>query len=135
MAKKKRRTLTAVSQSDLEKELSRRRKLNESKVDRLMVKREKLRTELAETEAAIIEAGGKLARTGTKKRPKNTNKLSDALAKTLRSRTLSVTEVSERVQQDGYKTTSPNFRTIVNQTLLKDPRFKRVSRGKYTAKS
>ncbi len=38
-------------------------------------------------------------------------------------------------KQCGYMTTSPSFRTIVNQTLINHPkRFKRVSRGVYTAK-
>ncbi len=137
MAKKKKRTsksLSSMSTDALEKEIKRRERLTETKVARLMVRREKLREELANVEAEIIESGGKLARVGARKRPKNTKKLSDALATVLKTKTLSVTEVSEEVQHAGYKTTSPNFRTIVNQTLLKDPRFKRVSRGKYTAK-
>ena len=38
----------------------------------------------------------------------------------------------DAVQRNGYRTTSPNFRTIVNQTLIKHTdRFKRVSRGQY----
>ena len=42
---------------------------------------------------------------------------------------------SEEVQRGGYMTTSPSFRTIVNQTLINHPkRFKRRSRGVYTAK-
>ncbi len=65
------------------------------------------------------------------------------MAATLKGKTLSVTELAEAVQKEHpgklmayncYKTTSPNFRTIVNQALLKDDRFKRVSRGMYTVK-
>jgi hypothetical protein len=38
------------------------------------------------------------------------------------------------VLASGYVTTSPNFRTIVNQTFIKNrSRFKKVSRGRYTA--
>ncbi|MEM9082824.1 MAG: hypothetical protein AAGB34_04445 [Planctomycetota bacterium] len=48
---------------------------------------------------------------------------------------MSVTDAAHAVQQAGYATTSDNFRTIVNQTLLKDKRFKRVARGQYTATS
>ena len=69
-----------------------------------------------------------------RKRPRNEQNLADALADLLAKQTLSVTEASEQVQTAGYRTTSPNFRTIVNQTLLKDPRFKRVGRGRYTSK-
>ena len=35
----------------------------------------------------------------------------NALADTLKGMALSVTELAEVVQQDGYGTTSPNFRT------------------------
>jgi hypothetical protein len=60
--------------------------------------------------------------------------LIEALGKVLDGKTMSVTEVSEAVQKAGYKTTSPSFRTIVNQTLINSGKFKRVERGKYTAK-
>ena len=60
--------------------------------------------------------------------------LVQALAKVLKGRSMGVTEVSHAVQEAGYRTTSPNFRTIVNQTLIKSPLFKRLSRGQYTAK-
>lgn len=49
---------------------------------------------------------------------------------------MSIEAVMEAVQRDGYKTTSRNFRTIVNQTLLQNPKlFKKVSRGQYLAKN
>ena len=56
------------------------------------------------------------------------------MASVLSGKTMGVTELSEAVQKAGYRTTSPNFRTIVNQTLIKDKRFKRVERGLYTVK-
>jgi hypothetical protein len=46
---------------------------------------------------------------------------------------MSVTQATQKVQDAGYKTTAANFRTIVNQTLIRDNRFKRVSRGQYTS--
>jgi hypothetical protein len=65
----------------------------------------------------------------------NNMSLELALAKLLKNKTMSVTEATERVQTDvGYTTTSPNFRTIVNQTLIKSDMFKKVARGQYTAK-
>ncbi|MEO1129536.1 MAG: hypothetical protein AAFX05_07495, partial [Planctomycetota bacterium] len=68
------------------------------------------------------------------RRPRNEASLADSLTKLLRNKAMSVTDAAQAVQDAGYKTTSPNFRTIVNQTLLKDKRFKRVARGQYTAK-
>jgi len=82
-------------------------------------------------------AGGRrrTARGTPRKRPYNEMNLVDALAKTLKGKTMSVTDVSEAVQQNGYRTSSANFRTIVNQTLINNPdRFERVGRGQYTAR-
>ncbi|QOJ00188.1 MAG: hypothetical protein HRU70_06685 [Phycisphaeraceae bacterium] len=70
---------------------------------------------------------------GPRKRPKNDSNLIEALAKLLKGKTMSVTEASQKVQQAGYKTTAANFRTIVNQTLIKSDKFKKISRGQYTA--
>lgn len=38
------------------------------------------------------------------------------------------------VRKAGYRSSSPNFRSMAQQRLLKDPRFKRVSRGVYALK-
>jgi hypothetical protein len=69
-----------------------------------------------------------------RKRPRNESNLVEALAKVLDGKTMRVNEVTEAVQRAGYKTSAANFRTIVNQTLIKSDRFKRVGRGQYTAK-
>lgn len=68
-------------------------------------------------------------------RGRNTANLVDSLASVLRGKTMGVSEVSQAVQRAGYKTTSPNFRTIVNQALITNTdKFKKVARGQYTAK-
>jgi hypothetical protein len=72
-------------------------------------------------------------RTPGRKRPKNSMNLSESMAKMLKGKTMGVNEAATNVQKAGYKTNSANFRTIVNQTLIKDPRFKKVARGQYTA--
>ncbi len=60
--------------------------------------------------------------------------LVEALQKLLKGRTLSVTDMTQKVQDSGYKTSAANFRTIVNQTLIKNAKtFKKISRGMYTA--
>ncbi|MFN7019759.1 MAG: hypothetical protein ACK4WH_00345 [Phycisphaerales bacterium] len=75
-------------------------------------------------------AGG----TGLRRRPKNDSNLVEALQKLLTGKTLSVTAAAEEVQKAGYMSTSPNFRTIVNQALINSKKFKRVGRGLYTSK-
>lgn len=75
-------------------------------------------------------------RTPSGKRFRNEMNLVDALASVLKGKTMGVTEVSDAVQAAGYKTTSPNFRSIVNQALInkKNKRlFRKVARGRYTA--
>ena len=73
-------------------------------------------------------------RRGGGARARNDSALVPSLKALLSGTTMGVTEATEAVQKAGYKTTSPNFRTIVNQALIASGAFKRVSRGKYTAK-
>lgn len=48
---------------------------------------------------------------------------------------MSVSDLLEGVQAAGYKSSSPNFRGIINQTLIKErKKFQAVSRGVYTLK-
>lgn len=122
--------LSNISISELHTEIRRRQR----HLDALHRKREKLATQLREVEEQILEEGGAMGALTGRKRPRNEQNLADALADLLSNQTLSVTEAAEQVQSAGYRTTSPNFRTIVNQTLLKDTRFKRVGRGRYTSK-
>jgi hypothetical protein len=64
----------------------------------------------------------------------NVMSLVEALQKTLSGRTMGVSEAADAVQKAGYRTKSPNFRTIVNQALISNKKlFKRVGRGQYTA--
>lgn len=123
--------LTDLNYEELQVEIKRRQKAVRS----LHRKRDRILRQLDEVSREIEAAGGKRVRThGSARRPRNAKTLADAIADALEGRILSVTELAATVQADGYKTTSPNFRTIVNQALLKDDRFRRVSRGKYTLK-
>jgi len=103
----------------------------------LMKKRAKLAASLASLDASIAKFGGAPRRGRGPGRPRgqNTSTLAGALAELLKGKTMSVTQMAEEVQKAGYKTNSPNFRTIVNAAMIahKDL-FRRVSRGKYTAK-
>lgn len=67
----------------------------------------------------------------------NADSLAGALHRLLQGRTLGVSEMADGVQKAGYKTKSPNFRTIVNAALLAAGNkhlFRKVARGQYTAK-
>ncbi len=125
--------LSRASITELQGEIRRRQR----RLGSLERKRDKLASQLAEVEGEIRELGGQMGGEIPPggKRPRNARNLADALADLLANQTLSVTSAAEEVQKAGYRTTSPNFRTIVNQTLLKDERFKRVGRGQYTAKA
>lgn len=148
MAKKKttRKTRTApkapatpslddLSFDELQREMQRR----EREMKRLVNKRDRLQVQLRELDEEIHALGGAGAFGMTaggrpRRRPQNDSSLSEALLNLLKNTTMSVTQAAEEVQRAGYQTTSSSFRTIVNQTLIKDPRFKKVSRGQYTAK-
>lgn len=151
MAKKRGRpsALSHVSFAELQRELDRRL----SQVDELVAERESLLARLEELDSQIAAAGGpagpgrprkvsgrrtrsagRARGTGVgRKRPKNSMSLAEAMQKLLRNKTMSVTEIASAVQKAGYRTNAENFRTIVNQTLIKDDRFKKVARGQYTA--
>ena len=128
-------SLRGLSSDALQAELRRRM----SRARQLQRSRERLVNKLRALDQAIIEAGGSV-RGGAgdgfapRKRAKNDSNLTEALAKLLKGKTMSVTDAAEAVQKAGYKTTAANFRTIVNQTLIKHKTiFKKVSRGQYTA--
>ena len=118
-------SLVGLTTEDLQAELKRR----ERHLTQLQRKREKLVRQIEEIDAQIIAEGGAVTGEVTRKRFRNDSNLADALVDLLSTQTMSVTEATHMVQEAGYKTTAANFRTIVNQTLIRDKRFKRVSRG------
>ena len=122
---------STMSTAELQAELQRR----ERNVRRLERRRERLIEDLAEVEQALAAEGALSATGGIRRRPRNEMNLVDSLATVLKGKEMSVTEVTQAVQQAGYMTTAANFRTIVNQALIREnKRFKKVSRGRYTAK-
>jgi hypothetical protein len=128
-------SLDGLSFDELQREMQRR----EREMKRLVSRRDRLHAQIREVEDEIQSLGGAGAFGMTaggrpRRRPHNESSLSEALLKMLKNTTMSVTQAAEEVQRAGYQTTSASFRTIVNQTLIKDPRFKKVSRGQYTAK-
>jgi len=125
----------AMTTAELRAELRRR----DSSLRKLENRREKLARQLVEVEGEIRSMGGTAdigttARGMVRRRPRNDMNLADSLVKMLSGKTMSVTEAAEKVVEAGYRTTAANFRTIVNQTLIRDKRFKKISRGQYTSK-
>lgn len=122
---------SGLSTDELERELRQRRR----KVPSLLAKREKLLAQAAEITREIESLGGNAGGGVTgRRRPRNAQTLPDALFGVLKGREMGVSEVARAVQAAGYNTTAANFTTIVNQTLTRDKRFKRISRGIYTTK-
>lgn len=125
-----------MSVADLQAEINRRQRT----VSKLVRQRNRLMTKLTKIERQIADAGGDVgSRRGGmvsgRRRAKNAHSLSEALHALLKGKTMSVTDAAAKVQDAGYKTTSPSFRTIVNQTLINhSSMFKRVGRGQYTSK-
>lgn len=134
--------LAHLSMNELRAELARRARAAQS----LQRKRAKLVTKLNALDERIRDLGlnagihtngvrtGRVGAVPGRKRARNETNLAEALAKVLKGKTMGVTEVAEAVQKAGYQTTAANFRTIVNQCLIKNNKmFKKVERGQYTA--
>lgn len=128
---KKSGSLNTMSLAELQAELHRR----EKGIRKLERRRERLLDELAGIDVELAAVGALSASGGVRRRPRNEMNLVDSLAKVLKNKTMSVTEATEAVQKAGYMTTAANFRTIVNQALIREKKvFKKVARGQYTAK-
>jgi hypothetical protein len=123
--------LSKLSVAELHKELKRRQRGGQSLIRKRAKLMEKVQALDAQLKELGLSAGGV---SGGGKRPRNESNLVEALSAVLDGTTMSVTEVADAVQKAGYQTTSPNFRTIVNQALIASGKFKRVGRGQYTAK-
>ena len=138
------RGLASVITQSLRAELNRRQSgvaTLQRRHDVLMRQAAEIADEIAAMGGGVVGATGRRGPgrppgrpAGRRTRPHNELSLVEALQKALSSRTLSVTEAAQQVQTAGYRTSSANFRTIVNQTLIKSNKFRKVSRGKYTAR-
>lgn len=122
----------------------------------LIRQRDLLTAELADLEAAFGPApsasNGRVQRRGRGRRrrlngsatgrprrrgqrARNSTSLVETLGGVLNGTTMTVSDIIGAVHKAGYKTTSRNFRSIVNQALLANKKaFRRVARGQYTAR-
>lgn len=114
--------LESVSVAEIQAELRARER--GGKV--LRRRRAALVSKLAALDEEIASVTGRSAKRFHNKKP-----LARALVDALGRSEMSVTKLAQVVQHRGYRTTSPHFRTIVNQTVINSPAFRRVRRGVY----
>lgn len=110
-------------------------------ISKLTKKKQKLLDEIADIDKQISRFGGSTskARVGRPRgtRARNEKPLADVIADVLgkNGKAMKVAEIAEAVLATGYNTNSPNFRSIVNQTLIKDrKRFDQAERSYYQLK-
>jgi hypothetical protein len=88
-----------------------------------------------DAEIAALSGGKGVAGMTPSGRPRNTKSLPDLMIEVLGAgKPLKVGEILDAVIKKGYRSNSRNFRSLINQTLIKDKRFTAVSRGTYTLK-
>lgn len=107
------------------------------KIKALERSREQLAAKLAklDSEIAALSGGKSVAGLTPTGRPRNTKSLPDLMIEVLSGgKPMKVGEILEAVLKKGYQSSSQNFRSLINQTLIKDDRFAAVSRGTYSLK-
>jgi hypothetical protein len=68
-------------------------------------------------------------------RARNEKSLIETLEDVLKGgKPMKVGDITDAAQKAGYRSNSANFRSIVNQTLIKDKRFGSAARGVYQLK-
>lgn len=118
-----------LSLQELEQLLARRRK----DVDRLRRRRDSLMARVSAIDAQIAELGGAA---GGGMRARNERPLADVIHDVLgkAGKSMRVSDIADAVRSTGYRSNSPNFRSIVNQMLIKDKRFASAGRSFYQLK-
>ena len=130
--------LSAMTIADLRQEIERRQKL----LPKLIAQRDALNREIAELQGLATPEARKAGKPeAAPKRPrrrhraKNKVGLADALAVFMKGKKkVAIGEAMEGVLAAGYKSNARNFRSVVNNMLLTDKRFKKVGRGVFALK-
>ena len=104
-------------------------------LSRLERQRSKLARKLSQLDSRIASLGGARSRNGGG-RVRNERSLNEMINSVLQraGKPMPVGEIESSVRRGGYKTNSANFRSIVNQALIKDKRFTSAGRGLYQLK-
>jgi len=127
-----------LSLEDLQREIARRKKA----LPKLEKRRKKLLAALADLDEQMAQWQGapaaKVSRRRVKRgrRSKNEVSLTDRLITALKGgRAMSISDLMAAAMKAGHKTTSKNFRLLVNQTLSRGKMFRGAGRGKYALKA
>lgn len=117
-----------LSISALETLLAKRRR----DIARLMKVRQKLEAKIQAVDAKIRGLGGSTTG-GRGTRARNAVNLVDAISGVLEKTggPMKVGDIMQKVLATGYRSNSENFRGIINQTLIKEKKFKSAARGTY----
>ena len=117
----------------LERMLNQRRK----DLSRLTRKRATAQRRLEDIDDKIRRLGGSaISIRGGGRRARNDQSLVEVIHTVLQkaARPLRVSAIADAANSAGYRSSSANFRGIVNQMLIKDPRFTSQNRGFYQLK-
>lgn len=109
----------------------------EHEVRRLIRRRAALAKQLATLDARIVSLGG-CPRSGLEPRaklPRRTFSLKQALRELLKHQPMGIPRIVPALPTVGYRSDSPNLRTMVNLALLDKNLFTRVERGVYIART
>ena|SRR5438094_193022 len=118
-----------MSISQLESILEQRRE----ELGELRKQRAGAQRDLDRLDRQIDSLGGNRSRGG---RTRNAKSLTALMEEILQKsgKPMQVGDIVEKAKSAGYRSTSANFRGIVNQTLIKDKRFSSAGRGLYQLK-
>lgn len=137
IASSKTNPLADIPAAALAAELQRRQRRAQTlqrRHQRLVAEVDKLREEIEALGGTLATATEPRAPRATRTGPRSPGGLVAALKVILAGEALTVSEAAKKVIEHGYRTSSPNFRQIVTQTLAKNDQFERVGRGLYKAK-
>lgn len=126
----------AKLQSMLAQQQSKKKELLRER-SKLQTQMEKLDRQIAGLDGGVVGSAGGNAVGGPGSRPRNEKSLVAVLEEVLAKspKGLGVGAIAEAVQATGYKSSSANFRGIVNQTLIKAGKtFQAIERGVYALK-
>ena len=122
-----------LSLDQLERMLNQRRR----ELSRLTRKRATAQRRLEDIDDKIRRLGGSaISMRGGGRRARNDQSLVEVIHSVLQKagRPLRVSAIADAANAAGYRSSSANFRGIVNQMLIKDPRFTSQNRGFYQLK-
>jgi hypothetical protein len=139
MSKRSATGLRSLSVPELQHELRRRQRrlpALQRRRDRFAQRLAAIDDQISALDGSATSGRGARGAAGHRTYARNEMTLVDALSQVLKGKTMRVPEAVEAVKKAGYQTSATplGFRTMVNITLGKKDRFKRVARGQYTAK-